>query len=410
MLRVLRRRSFALLWTSGLISMAGDWVLYAALPFYVFQRTGSTVATAGMVVAELLPGALLGTVAGVFVDRWSRKRVLVVANALQAAVVACLALVQIDGWLWIVYVVAAAQSSVAAFAGPAENALLPTLVDDGDLVPANALNALNNRLARLAGLPVGGFLLALGGIVPVVIADVASFLLAAALLIGVRQPASAPTAPGVSAESGVPSAWRAVWAEWLDGFRLIARDRAIRVLFVVFGFMTFGGTMLDPLTAAWVIEVLGGGPEVYAGLMTVSAVAGIAGTLALGTVAQRLPPRGLMGWGSVVAGLISMAMYLAGSIAVAFGLNAARGVTAVAASIGVDTTAQRTVPDSHRGRVFGALGASGALLSLLGATTGGVLAEAVGTVTMLCLASGLLVFAGVVVLLALPREDASPAA
>ena len=186
MLRVLRRRSFALLWTSGLVSMAGDWILYAALPFYVFQRTGSTVATAGMVVAELLPGVLLGTVAGVFVDRWSRKRVLVAANLLQAAVVAALVLVQLDGWLWIVYLVAAAQSSVAAFAGPAENALLPTLVDDADLVPANALNALNNRLARLAGLPIGGLLLATGGIVPVVIADVASFGVAAALLVGVR--------------------------------------------------------------------------------------------------------------------------------------------------------------------------------------------------------------------------------
>jgi MFS family permease len=405
-LRVLRHPSFALLWTSGLVSMAGDWVLYAALPFYVFQRTGSTVATAGMVVAELLPGVLLGTVAGVFVDRWSRKRVLVAANLLQAAVVAALALVELDGWLWVVYAVAAAQSSVAAFAGPAENALLPTLVDDADLVPANALNALNNRLARLAGLPIGGLLLALGGIVPVVIADMASFLVAAALLVGVNQPARAVAAPD---QADPVSAWRSVWSEWLDGFRLIGRDRAIRVLFVVLGIMTFGGTMLDPLTAAWVIDVLRGGPEVYAGLMTVSAVAGIVATLALGTVAQRWPARALMGWGSIVAGLISLVMYLASSVALAFGLNAARGVTAVASSIGVDTTAQRTVPDSHRGRVFGALGASGSLLSLLGATTGGVLAEVVGTVTMLCVASGLLVIAGVVVLLALPREAAPPA-
>ncbi len=386
--------------------MAGDWVLYAALPFYVFQRTGSTIATAGMVVAELLPRAVLGTVAGVFVDRWSRRRVLVVANLLQAAIVAGLALVQLDGWLWIVFVVAAAQSAVAAFAGPAENALLPALVDDADLVPANALNALNNRLARLAGLPIGGLLLAAGGIGPVVIADVISFLIAAGLLVGVRQPAKAVEP---RADASPASAWRSVWGEWLDGFRLMRRDRAIRVLFVVLGIMTFGGTMLDPLTAAWVIEVLHGGPEVYAGLMTVSAVAGIAGTFVLGTVAQSWPPRGLMGWGSIVAGVLSLVMYLVSNIGLAFGLNAVRGVTAVAASIGVDTTAQRTVPDSHRGRVFGALGASGALLSLLGATVGGALAESVGTVNMLSVASGLLVLAGVVVLVALPRDVPPPA-
>jgi MFS family permease len=402
MLAVLRRRSFALLWTSGLVSMAGDWILYAALPFYVFQRTGSTIATAGMIVAELLPGVALGTVAGVFVDRWSRKRVLVVANLLQAGVVACLVLVQFDGWLWVVYAVAVAQSSVAAFAGPAESALLPTLVDDADLVPANALNALNNRLARLAGLPIGGLLLATGGLVPVVIADVATFLVAAALLVGVGQPNVPARRPGTDGDA--ISAWRSVWRDWVDGFRLMRGDRAIRVLFVVLGLMTFGGTMLDPLTAAWVIEVLRGGPEVYAGLMTVSAVTGIVGTLAVGTIARSWPARGLMGWGSIIAGVISLAMYVASSIPLAFGLSAARGLTAVASSIGVETTAQRTVPDSHRGRVFGALGASGSLLSLLGATVGGVLAESVGIVTMLCVASVLLIVAGVVVLRALPSD------
>jgi MFS family permease len=168
--------------------------------------------------------------------------------------------------------------------------------------------------------------------------------------------------------------------------------------------MTFGGTMLDPLTAAWVIEVLRGGPEVYAGLMTVSAVTGIVGTLAVGTIARSWPARGLMGWGSIIAGVISLAMYVASSIPLAFGLSAARGLTAVASSIGVETTAQRTVPDSHRGRVFGALGASGSLLSLLGATVGGVLAESVGIVSMLCVASVLLIVAGVVVLRALPSD------
>jgi len=82
MLAVLRRRDFGLLWLGGLISVAGDWVLYAALPYFVYARTGSTVATAGMIVAELAPGVVLGSIAGVFVDRWNRKRVLVVANVL----------------------------------------------------------------------------------------------------------------------------------------------------------------------------------------------------------------------------------------------------------------------------------------------------------------------------------------
>lgn len=104
MLSVLRRRDFALLWLGGLVSIAGDWVLYAALPFFVYERTGSTIATAGMIAAELGPSVLLGTIAGVFVDRWDRKRVLIVGNALQAATVSLLLLVP-HGWLGFVYLV-----------------------------------------------------------------------------------------------------------------------------------------------------------------------------------------------------------------------------------------------------------------------------------------------------------------
>ena len=77
---VLLRRDFALLWTGGLVSIAGDWVLNAALPFFVYERTGSTIATAGMIVAELAPGVVIGSIAGVFVDRWDRKHVLVVVE------------------------------------------------------------------------------------------------------------------------------------------------------------------------------------------------------------------------------------------------------------------------------------------------------------------------------------------
>src|SRR5919201_2958326 len=111
-LALLRRRDFGLLWLGGLVSVAGDWVLYAALPFFVYERTGSTIATAGMIAAELTPGVLLGSVAGVFVDRWDRKPLLVAANLLQAVLSLLLLLVAHGLGLWLVYAVAAAAAVV----------------------------------------------------------------------------------------------------------------------------------------------------------------------------------------------------------------------------------------------------------------------------------------------------------
>ena len=142
MLSVLRKRDFALLWWGGLVSMLGNWLLSVALPIYVYQSTGSTLATATMFIAGAVPRVLFGTVAGVFVDRLERKRTMVVCNVLLALTLAPLLLVEASGAGWLIYVVAFVQSSVAQFFAPAENALLPTLVNKEHLASANALNAL----------------------------------------------------------------------------------------------------------------------------------------------------------------------------------------------------------------------------------------------------------------------------
>jgi MFS family permease len=399
MLALLRRRDFRRLWIGGLVSVTGDWVLRAALPYFVYEETGSTVATAGMIAAALAPGVVLGSFAGVFVDRWDRKRVLVVSNLLQAVAVALLLLVPAADWLWVVYAVAATQSVLGTFAAPAENALLPRLVPDESLLAANSLNALNDRLGRVIGLPVGGVLLAYLGLSPVVLLDCATFLVAAALIAPIRTPAAVRGDEDADTAAAA-SAWAAFWSDWLDGLALIRRERTLVVLFCVFGLMTFGGTMLDPLTVAWVRDVLGGGPAIYSWLLTAGAATGIAGTLMVGTLGGRLGPRELMGWSSVLAGALLLLRNNVPSIPLALTLTALVGITAVASAVGAQTLAQRSVRDEQRGRVFGALGATGALLSLAGAATGGILAEIVGVVPMLNVASGLTILAGVVVLFA----------
>lgn len=398
MIGVLRHRDFSLLWWGGLVSVAGDWMLMAVLPYVVYVRTGSTIATAGMTVAELAPGILLGSVAGVLVDRWDRRVVMVVVNLMQAVTVLGLVLLVVNSaLLGVVYVVAAVQSALSSFSMPAENALLPTLVPPEELMAANALNALNNRIGRLSGLPLGPVAYAVGGLGAVAAADAVTFLVAAGLVALVR---ARPEATG----AGEPAPPGGFLIEWLDGLGLVARDRSIGVLFLVFGLMTFGGTMLDPLAAPWVRDVLHGGPDVFALLMTVHAVAGIGGSLLVGVVGGRLTPRLLCGAGSLVAGLLLLVRFNVPVLAVAIVLSAISGVTSVASSVGVETLAQQRVPEAYRGRVFGSLQATIWLLSLLGAALAGVGAERIGIVGMLDVASVLVGLAGVVVMVALPAQ------
>src|SRR5919206_446819 len=83
-LALLRRRDYRLLWLAGVVSTLGDIVLLVALPFHVYELTGSALATGGSYLAGALPRVLLGSVAGVYVDRWDRKRTMIVADLLRA--------------------------------------------------------------------------------------------------------------------------------------------------------------------------------------------------------------------------------------------------------------------------------------------------------------------------------------
>jgi len=156
MLAVLRQRNYSLLWFAGLISITGDWTLNVALPFYVYQMTGSALATGLMFMARTLPGVLFGSIAGVMVDRWDRKWTMVIVNLLAAPLVLLFLTVGSPSGLWVIYLVAFIESSIMQFFVPAEKALLPRLVSEQHLLAANSLSAINTNLGMLIGPAIGG--------------------------------------------------------------------------------------------------------------------------------------------------------------------------------------------------------------------------------------------------------------
>src|SRR5205807_6431818 len=149
MFSALHRRNFALLWFGQLISLTGDWVLFIALPFYVFALTGSALATGAMFIAETLPRLFLGSLAGVFVDRWNRRRTMIVADVSRALILLLLLLVRSRDLVWIVYVVAFAETSISQFFVPAKSAIIPSLLAEKDRVAPNSPDAFIDRVTRL---------------------------------------------------------------------------------------------------------------------------------------------------------------------------------------------------------------------------------------------------------------------
>jgi MFS family permease len=409
MLAVLRRRNFALVWTAGLISIAGDWLLVVALPVIIYELTGSTAATAAMVAARIVPRLLLGSVAGVFVDRWDRRRTMVVTNVLQGLSLLPLVLVRSADWLWLVYLMSFIRSSLVPFFTAAENALLPRLVGEEDLVPANALNGLNDNLARLVGPPVGGLVAAVWGLTGAALLDAASFFIAAALVAlvavdGRAVRAGAEGAERPAAEAGV-GAWVAMWREWVAGLLLVRQVRALSVLFTCVAIIGIGEGVMGALFAPFVASVLGGGGVDYGWIVGAQAVGGLIGSAVIGHVGRKVPTGLLYGLGVLLGGTIDLMTFNAHRIYPGvlppIVLMMIVGVPFAAIGVGQVTLIQTMAPDEYRGRVFASLGAMMSLSVLLGAALAGVLGDRLGIVATLTIDGVAYILAGILALVLL---------
>ena len=404
MFTLLRQRDFALLWFGGLISIMGDWVLGVALPFFVYQVSGSTIATAVMVAADLLPRLLFGSIAGVFVDRWDRKKVMVIASLGQGLVILPLFLVHSAETLWIVYVVSFIQVTLAIFFGPAETALLPLLVPEDKLIQANSLNAMNNNFARLIGPPLGGGILALWGLTGVVLFDSLTFLIAALMIFSIAQSGRAASSSSQEAKRDGTS-WGKFWKEWAEGIDIVRKDRIVLVLFITVVMLNFGGVMIDPLGAAYIVDVVKAGAGVYGMLVAVQAVGGIIGGLLAAKVGERMPVARLYGWAEIVLAVVMAIRYNIPEIPVLFVMTLLIGLPAALGAAALETLFQRNVPNTHLGRISGALHSTVGITSLFGVLgISGVLGEVLGIVPVLNIAAGITMLTGLIALIFLPEK------
>jgi MFS family permease len=389
----LGQRNFALLWFAGLISLVGDRALLAALPFFVYSQTGSSLATAMLFTAYYIPMILLGSIAGVFADLWDRRRIMVVTNVAQAVLLPLLLLVRSEEWLWLVYVVFFLETSLSMFFQPAETALLPALVPADRLLSANALNALNDNLARLIGPVVGGVLLSASGLWGIVLIDSASFFVAAVLIWRITTSATHAVTPAAAARK-VASSWRHVWNEWLAGLRLARTDRLVASLLLVVAIMSFGGAMFDPLLAPFVQSVLHREADSFGWFLTAGAVGGIIGSVSLGQFGQSFRASRIFGLGNIIGGALLFAVYSQTEFPLVLALEVAAGAALVGSGTGLLTLMQWLVPDRFRGRLSGGVSTTGALVGLAGIWIAGALADVFGVVAMLQLAAAITVAAG----------------
>ena len=414
-LRVLAgHRDLRLVLSAGLVSMVGDWILRIGLVYHVFVLTNSTVVSAILMLSSFVPQLLLGSVAGVFVDRWDRRRTMVVTNLLLAVGLLPLLLVHDASRVWVVFIVLFYESSVAQFFVPAEQALLPRLVDDDQLITANALNGQTRDLSRLVGSAIGGVVAAAGGLIAVTLVDSASFLICAGMVAALRTSGrvEAPDAQaGKQPATALADRIAQLRREWMDGLRLVGHNRVLRLLAIFLLATTVGEGIMSTLFAPFVRQVLHGSNEAYGVVVAVQAVGGIVGGLVAAAIGHRVSPARLLGITAMVFGAIDLAIFLYPLAYVAV-WPAAVGMVVVGLPgalmlAGFMTLFQRSTVDSHRGRVFGSLGAAEGVAVMVGTLGAGFLGQYVGIIPVLAVQGAGYVVAGLAMLITLPAAARS---
>lgn len=388
MIAVLRQRDFSLLWLGGVFSVVGDYFLFVALPFFVYERTGSVLATGAMFAAETLPRLLFGSVAGVFVDRWDRKKTMVISDLSRALVLLPLLAVAAGGPLALVYAVAFVEASVSMFFLPAKGAIIPSLLAERDLTAANSLNSLSEEVPSLVGALLGGALLGVAGLSGLVLLDVATYLVSALLISLIAAPSPvAPddepdVTPEVPAEVAV-SAWASALKEWLGGLRLIKRERRLAILFAVVSIATVGEGVVTVLVIIFFRDVLGGGSAEFSYFVAAYGVGGILGSLLLGRLSRVLDETRVFSLSLIANGMLLIAMFNTPLLFAIAALSVLAGMTVVGWLVTSQTLLQKWVADQYLGRVFGAYETTQALALLAGMGFAVVLEGSLGVVVVL---------------------------
>jgi MFS family permease len=213
------RSSFARYWTAAAISSFGSAVTAVAMPVLVVQLLGATPFEVGVVnAAEFLPYALLGLIAGVYTDRWRRKPVLVWASVGRAVSLGAIPVLWLAGGLhiWILVIALVLFGAFSVFGFAATQSLLPRLVPQAKLVPANARLDQADAAAQALGPAIGGGLVGLLGAPVAITADAVSYLVDAVLNASIRvdEPRPGPAARNLRTEIS-------------DGLRWMYRHRTL---------------------------------------------------------------------------------------------------------------------------------------------------------------------------------------
>jgi MFS family permease len=364
---LLSNGSFVALWIGQIVAQTGDPFRQMALQIIVFEQTGSSGALAVLATVMALPTLVVGPIAGVLVDRWPRRSVMLFSHAARAALVTVLVL---SPNVPTVYAISVATATIASFYMPARNAILPNLVHKDDVLKANSFSLTTGTLLMMASPALAAIVIGWLGSTVALAVNAASFALAAVAVFFIRvRPASTP------AVSRMATAERAWLGEMLEGARFVRQSPVISGIIALFAIQTIGFAVVPVLQVVLVTQGLGLPANHLGYLMAVFAVGMLAGGFATPWISHRVRPTLLITLSCIGYGVFFLLLSISEPLPLVYLWLATMGMCEAALSVAVPSLLQRIVPDELRGRVFSVQNTTLTLMMVIGMAIAGMAAE-----------------------------------
>ncbi|MBI5880145.1 MAG: MFS transporter [Chloroflexi bacterium] len=359
---VFRNRSFALLWSAEFVSSMGSALTSLAASILVFRLTGSAFSVGLMLMATAAPSVLIGLLAGVFVDRYDRKRIMIGADLVRAALVACIPLLVPLNIAWL-YVIVALSSAVGQFFNPAHESVLPDIASDRELSAANSLMAISAFGSTAIGFAASGLIASRFPLEWAFYINALTFLFSFSCLVFVRVPQQ--TAEGRTTIGVVLRNLRA-------GIAFIVGKNVLRSLFLIylFVFVLFG--FQNSLQLPFALKSLHASEFEYGVLEALSAVGFAIGSLALAGLADRLREGQWITISFVGMAIVYIFFSLSTLVPVALAFGVLMGLFNAPSVIARRLIIQRNSPRELRGRVSSAFLVSRDMVFIIGMALAGL--------------------------------------
>jgi CRP-like cAMP-binding protein/sugar phosphate permease len=341
---VFRKRDFRLLWSAQLVSTIGTALTDLAAGILVFRETHSAAAVGLMFVATAVPTLIVGLIAGVFVDRYDRRKIMVIADLLRAVIVVSIPfLIHIN--IVLLYVAVALVSTISQFFNPANDALLPEVASDEELAAANSWIMISSFGSTSIGFALSGLLATAFSIEWAFYLDGLTFLFSAALIVLIKVG---------KIETQEETSVGVVVANLKEGIATLFGTPILRNLLATGIPVYFSFGLWNVLLLPFAINALHATEFEYGLQEGFTSVGFVVGSLMMARFADRFREGSWIVVATIAMGLIGVLYGLSTSIVVAILLVTASGFFNAPSSISRRVLLQRSTPRELRGRVFSA--------------------------------------------------------